>query len=136
MNLLRLLPCILLLAVVTRSELPINAPLGFRTQINVLNSMQAPYTGALVFKVNASGVLTGEYQADSIRPDPLYGQLVPVTGTISGNRIMLQIGNGMNAFSVNGTVNRQTITGSANQRGRIWTFTAVRVHLRKPPVTT
>lgn len=127
---------IILLAVVAKSVLPNGVPLGFRTQINVLNSLSAPYTGALVFKVNADGSVNGDYESDSIRPDPLYGQLIPVTGTISGNHILLQIGTGIRAFSITGTATGSGITGSATRSGRVWTFTAVRVHLRNPPAKT
>jgi hypothetical protein len=73
------------------------------------------------------------YESDSIRPDPLYGRQVPVTGTISGSQIRLQIGNGVRAFTINGTVNGQLITGSASMSSGIWSFRGVRVHLHNPP---
>jgi hypothetical protein len=136
MKFIGLLLGVALLGVTAQSALPVGPPLGFRTQINRLNSFESPYTGALVLRVKSNGTLSGGYESDSIRPDPLYGRLTPVTGTISGNHILLQIGTGIGAFSITGTVNRQTITGSATQRGRVWTFTAVRVHLRNPPATT
>jgi hypothetical protein len=95
--------------------------------------MNAPYTGALVFRLNGNGILNGLYESDSIRPDPLYGRQIPVTGTISGNQIRLQIGNGVNAFTVNGTVSGQVISGSASMSNGVWTFHGVRVHLHNPP---
>jgi hypothetical protein len=129
----RLLSAFVIVAVVTKFPFPAGPPIGFRTEVNRLNSMNPPYTGALVFRLNSSGVLNGLYEADSIRPDPLYGRQVPVTGTISGNHIRLQIGNGVNAFTINGSVNGERITGSAMMRNGVWTFKAVRVHLQNPP---
>lgn len=136
MKLLNVLLGVILLAVAAKPALPVGTPLGFRTQINGLNSMNVPYTGALVIRVNSGGIISGQYQSDSIRPDPMYGRLTAVTGTISGDRILLQIGIGTGAFAVNGTVTGRGISGSARQNGRIWTFTAVRVHLKNPPAQT
>jgi hypothetical protein len=130
----RLLSTFVIVAVTTKFPFPTSAPIGFRTEISRLASTSMPYTGALVFRLNSSGVLNGLYESDSIRPDPLYGRQVPVTGSISGNHIRVQIGNGVNAFTMNGTVSGQEITGSAMMRNGVWTFKAVRVHLQNPPV--
>jgi hypothetical protein len=133
---LGLLLAVSLIAAVGKSTLPVGVPLGYRTQINVLNSLGEPYTGALVFRVNGDGTVSGDYESDSVRPDPLYGRLIPVTGTVSGNQVLLQIGNGVHAFSMNGTISRHSISGSATQNGRVWTFSAMRVHLQNPPAKT
>jgi hypothetical protein len=133
MILSRLLSTFVIVAVVAKFPFPVGPAVGFRTEINRLDSMNAPFTGALVFRLNGSGILNGLYESDSIRPDPLYGRQIPVTGTISGNQVRLQIGNGVNAFTVNGTVSGQRISGSAMMRNGVWTFRAVRVHLHNPP---
>lgn len=133
MLLSRLLSTFVIIAVVSKFPFPAGAPVGFRTEINRLNSVNAPFTGALVFRLNTNGILNGLYESDSIRPDPLYGQQVPVTGTLSGSHIRLQIGNGVNAFTVNGTVSGEVISGSAAMRNGVWTFKGVRVHLHNPP---
>lgn len=136
MLLSRLLSTFVIVAAVSNAALPVATPLGFRTEMNVLHSSRAPFTGALVFKVNENGTLTGVYQADSIRPDPLYGRQTPVTGTLSGDRIRIQIGNGTNAIVISGSTNGHSITGSSSMRNAVWTFTAERVHLKNPPQQT
>ncbi len=132
----RFLSALVLIAVAVQYPFPVGVPQGFRTELNRLNAVTAPYTGALVFKLHENGILTGEYESDSIRPDPLYGQRIPVTGTISGTHIRLQIGTGVHAIAINGTVNEQNISGSVMRRDGVWTFKAVRVHLQNPPEKT
>jgi hypothetical protein len=136
MLLTRLFSTAIIVAVAAKFALPVGQPLGFRTEINRLNSVDAPYTGALVFKLNQNGILNGLYESDSIRPDPFYGQQIPVTGTLSGNNIRVQIGTGAGAVVINGTTNGHGITGSATMRGGVWTFKAERVHLHNPPAKT
>jgi hypothetical protein len=152
MAFLRLLMALLLVGVVAQPALPVGRPLGFRTQINQLHSMRMPFTGALVITVNASGNITGRYQSDSMRPDPMYGRMIPVTGSVSGNRIRIDLGAGTSAISINGTIgDGGGITGSAMMRGGalragmmrgrmmstgVLTFSAVPVHLHNPPTQT
>lgn len=95
-------------------------------------------TGAPVIKVSPDDIISGVYQSDSIRPDPLYGRQVTVTGTIStGANIQLQIGVGPVALAVRGNITTSKITASAaNASLGILTFTATRVHLHKPPAET
>ncbi|HEV2909581.1 MAG TPA: hypothetical protein VGX02_09930 [Candidatus Eremiobacteraceae bacterium] len=117
---------------------PVNQPLGYQVEMNRQFSSGPPFTGALVFTVNAEGILNGIYESDSIRPDPLYGRRVTVTGTISkDNRIQLQIGVGSVALTVRGTINAHHISASAaNASLGILQFNATRVHLHKPPSET
>lgn len=133
MILARLLSTFVIVAVAAKFPFPVGAPVGFRTEINRLNTANAPFTGALVFQLNNNGIINGLYEADSMRPDPLYGRKTTVTGSISGSQIRLQIGTGVNAFTINGTVNGELITGSASASNGIWTFRGVRVHLHNPP---
>lgn len=136
MLLARLFSTAVIVAVTTKLAFPVGQPLGFRTEINRLHSTDAPYTGALVFKVNQNGILNGLYESDSIRPDPFYGQKIPVTGTLSGNNIRVQIGTGARAIVINGTANDHAISGSATMRGAVWVFKGERVHLHNPPANT
>ncbi|MBV8170842.1 MAG: hypothetical protein JO219_02810 [Candidatus Eremiobacteraeota bacterium] len=116
---------------------PVNTPLGYRVEMSEQFSNGAPFTGALVFKVNNEGIINGVYEADSIRPDPLYGQREVVTGGISsGNKIRLQIGVGTVALTVRGDITQHAIKASASRGGAILIFNGERVHLQKPPQQT
>jgi len=123
---------------VTTLKWPAQEALGFRTQISPQFGIAAPYTGALVITVDNKGYLKGEYQSDSIRPDPMYGRTVPVSGAISNNGIQLQIGGALRPITVSGTYTNNAITGTVTGgiRGGIWTFHATRVHLKAPPKNT
>jgi hypothetical protein len=125
-------------AVIEKTVWPVSKPLGFRTELSRAFSVMVPFTGALVFTVNQSGIISGLYESDSVRPDPLYGRQIPVTGTVSGNNIHLQIGSGARVITINGTytddkVSGQVLSGLSNG---IWTFGATRVHLQAPPQNT
>ena len=70
-------------------------------------------------------------------PDPLYGRLTPVTGSISGtDRVRIQIGNGVRALVVTGSYTANSISGNVSGLRGIWTMRATRVHLRNPPQPT
>jgi len=128
----------LMLGVTTTPQWPVNQPIGFRTEMSQLHASSAPYTGALVVKINDEGIFNGVYQSDSIRPDPFYGQQIPVTGSLSGNNVRIQIGSGPKAVTINGTYTANEISGSVTSglRGGIWVFKGTRVHLKKPPQNT
>jgi hypothetical protein len=87
-----------------------------------LNNTTYPYSGLLRLTIK-HGIVSGTYVSTSIRPDPLDGRILPVTGTISGNQVTLNIGN---AMRFNGTVrgNGRILTGSLQWRGQIYTFEA------------
>lgn len=126
-----------LLLAVTTAKWPAEQPLGFRTEISPQFGISAPYTGALVLKVDEKGYIRGTYQSDSIRPDPMYGRNVQVTGSVSGNGIQLQIGGAFHPLTVSGTYTNSAITGSVTGGLRgIWRFHATRVHLKAPPSNT
>jgi hypothetical protein len=117
---------------------PVNTPLGYQVQMNVRNSLRPPFTGALVIRVSPAGIISGVYASDSIRPDPLFGHQVPVTGSISsGNNIRLQIGVGSVALTVRGTISQYKIEASAaNARLGVLVFEGTQVHLQTPPAQT
>lgn len=125
------------LLAVTTLKWPTEQPMGFRTEIAPQFGIAAPYTGALVLKVDSKGYIRGTYQSDSIRPDPMYGRNVSVSGSVSGNAIRLQIGGAFHPLTVNGTYTNSAITGSVTGGLRgIWRFHATRVHLKEPPANT
>ena len=49
---------------------------------------RVPYSGTMNLKFN-QGIVSGTYVADSVRPDPLYGRTVAVSGKVSEGRITL-----------------------------------------------
>ena len=80
-----------------------------------------PYSGLLKLKSN-HGVITGTYESTSVRPDPMSGRIINVTGNTSGGSISLHFA----SFNLqNGTIDSHgTITGTANWQGRLWNFMA------------
>lgn len=82
-----------------------------------------PYSGEVKLTFN-HGIISGTYSATSSRPDPLYGRIVNVTGTVQHGNINLDVG-GMSGFSVRGTLSGDgTISGTATQKGRLYSFLA------------
>jgi hypothetical protein len=47
-----------------------------------------PYSGTLKLKFN-DGIVSGTYAAESVRPDPLYGRTINVSGGVSQGHITL-----------------------------------------------
>jgi len=82
-----------------------------------------PYAGEMKLKYN-HGIISGTYTATSVRPDPLYGRIVNVTGTVQHGNINLDVG-GISGFAVRGTLSGDgTISGTATQKGRTYNFLA------------
>jgi hypothetical protein len=90
---------------------------------NPLFSGGVPYSGEMKLKFN-HGIIAGTYTATSTRPDPLYGRIVNVTGTVQHGNINLDVG-GIGGFTVRGTLAGDgTISGTATQKGHRFTFLA------------
>lgn len=82
-----------------------------------------PYSGVLKLKFN-HGIISGTYDSESVRPDPLRGRIVNVTGGISGNHVSLRFATSSFTLS-NGTIdNHGTISGTANYQGSLYNFLA------------
>ncbi len=82
-----------------------------------------PYSGVMKLKFN-HGVISGTYDSQSVRPDPLRGRIVNVTGTISGEHVSLRFATSSFTLS-NGTINGHgTIQGTANYQGHLYNFMA------------
>jgi hypothetical protein len=82
-----------------------------------------PYSGEMKLKFN-HGIISGTYTATSVKPDPMYGRIISVTGTVSHGNINLDIG-GMSGFTVRGTLEKDgTISGTATKKGHQYRFLA------------
>ena len=70
------------------------------------------------------GIISGTYTATSVKPDPMYGRIINVTGTVTHGNIYLDVG-GMSGFNVRGTIEKDgTISGTATQKSKQYRFLA------------
>jgi hypothetical protein len=82
-----------------------------------------PYSGIMVLKFN-HGIISGTYDSTSVRPDPLRGRIVPVTGNVSHGNITLIL-QASGGFTVRGTLSDDaSISGTATIRGSFYSFLA------------
>ncbi len=82
-----------------------------------------PYAGTMKLKFN-HGIISGTYTAESVRPDPLYGRIVGVSGNVSKGEITLIV-QAPGGFTVRGTLAGDgEISGTATVKGRFYTFLA------------
>jgi hypothetical protein len=89
----------------------------------IFGSYGVPRTGTMSLAVN-DGTISGTYSGTSVSPDFLDNRIVPVTGTVSPNDgyIQLYIGG---AITLRGSMaGNGTITGTAEENGRLYEFTA------------
>lgn len=84
---------------------------------------RGPYSGRMKLKFS-QGIISGTYVSDSIRPDPLYGRTIAVSGNVSEGQITL-IFQTMGGFTVRGTLAGDgEISGTATINGRFYNFLA------------
>jgi hypothetical protein len=82
-----------------------------------------PYAGEMKLSFN-HGIISGTYSSMSTRPDPLYGRIINVTGTVQHGNINLDVG-GISGFTVRGTMSGNgEISGTATQKGHMYRFLA------------
>lgn len=84
-----------------------------------------PHLGSMHLSIH-DGAIAGTYSGMSVMPDALNDRIVPVTGTIDrqDGHVQLQIGS---AISFQGTMYPDdTISGTADYRGRLYDFVAER----------
>jgi hypothetical protein len=84
---------------------------------------RVPNSGIMKLNFN-HGIISGTYVSQSVRPDPLYGRTIIVSGNVSEGQItlILQTGGG---FTVRGTLAGDgEISGTATINGRFYTFLA------------
>jgi hypothetical protein len=88
------------------------------------NTQDFPYEGTMVLNFN-DGIISGTYTDSSVRPGgPLANRHnAQISGGTSGGNIHFTIGGG--GFSFRGTITGDTITGTAQARGRMFEFEAI-----------
>ncbi len=86
-------------------------------------SQKVPYSGIMKLKFN-HGIVSGTYLSESVRPDPLYGRTIAVTGNVSEGQITLNL-SAMGGFTVRGTLGGDgQISGTATVKGSFYNFLA------------
>jgi hypothetical protein len=84
---------------------------------------RVPYSGTMNLKFN-QGIVSGTYVSDSVRPDPLRGRTVPLSGNVSEGRITLIFQSPAN-FTMRGTIAGDgEISGSGTIRGSSYNLLA------------
>ncbi len=84
---------------------------------------RVPYSGTLKLKFD-HGIVSGTYTSESVRPDPLYGRTIAVSGGVSNGQVTLDL-NAMGGFTVRGTLSGNgEISGTATIRGSFYSFLA------------
>lgn len=84
---------------------------------------RVPNNGILKLKFN-HGVVSGTYVSESVRPDPLYGRTIAVSGGVSEGNITLNF-SAPGGFTVRGTIAGDgEISGTATIRGSFYNFRA------------
>lgn len=82
-----------------------------------------PYSGIMKLDFN-HGIISGTYESTSVRPDPMRGRIVNISGNVSKGQITL-IFHGPGSFTVRGTLDENaTISGTATIRGSFYSFLA------------
>lgn len=122
--LLLMLPALPVLAVVS---VEIHQPVWSATYVAAyqptFGNQGQPFTGTLKLNFN-HGIVSGTYVSHSIRPDPLFGRTIGVSGGVSHGQITLNFG-ASGGFVVRGTLAQDgEISGTATIRGRFFSFLA------------
>jgi hypothetical protein len=82
-----------------------------------------PYSGSLKLTFN-DGIVSGTYASDSVRPDPLRGRIIAVSGGVSEGHITLNF-QAAGGFTVRGTLAADgEISGTATIKGQFYNFLA------------
>lgn len=82
-----------------------------------------PHAGTMKLKFN-NGIVTGTYVSESVRPDPLYGRPIAISGNVSAGNITLIL-QAPGGFTVRGTIAENgEISGTATIKGSFYTFMA------------
>jgi hypothetical protein len=82
-----------------------------------------PYHGIMKLKFN-HGIISGTYVSESVRPDPLYGRTIAVSGNVSRGDIYLVM-QAPGGFTIRGTIAENgEISGTATVRGTFYSYMA------------
>lgn len=122
--LLLALPALPVLAVVsTIAHQPVWGATYVAAYRSTFGTQGEPFTGTLKLSFN-HGIINGTYVSNSVRPDPLFGRTVPVSGGVSQGHITLNF-TASGGFVVRGTLAGDgEISGTATIRGRFFSFLA------------
>ena len=86
-------------------------------------AQRVPNSGTLKLKFD-HGIASGTYVSESVRPDPLYGRTIAVSGNVSHGQITL-IFQAPGGFTVRGTLAADgEISGTATIKGSFYNFLA------------
>lgn len=86
-------------------------------------AQRVPNSGTLKLKFD-HGIISGTYVSESVRPDPLYGRTIAVSGGVSEGHITLNL-QAPGGFTVRGTLGGNgEISGTATIRGQFYNFIA------------
>lgn len=82
-----------------------------------------PHSGIMKLRFN-NGIVSGTYESTSVRPDPLYGRTISVSGNVSEGQITLILQT-FGGFTVRGTLAGDgEISGTATINGHFYSFLA------------
>jgi hypothetical protein len=107
----------------TALVVPVGTPLKFHCQWTQRFGRGTPWTGDMTIKDNAEGLINGTYRSTSIKPDPFYGKIITVTGSISGKSVRLSFGIVPNV-TVRGELIKGGIQGTTAYNGGTLEFAA------------
>ena len=86
-------------------------------------SQGVPRSGTMKLKFD-HGIVSGTYVSESVRPDPLYGRTIAVSGGVSQGQITLNL-QAPGGFTVRGTLAADgEISGTATIKGQFYSFLA------------
>jgi hypothetical protein len=97
----------------------------YTTEMGPRDSFSVPYTGTMELKYSSDGIINGTYRSTSVRPDPMSGRIVTVTGALmDNNRIRLSFAYGN--YSFRGTVEKggEIVASATDNRGKVVVFKA------------
>jgi hypothetical protein len=94
-----------------RADSGVARTLHFSTAMVPTLGDQAERDGDMIVTIAPDGSISGTYRGTAPKSDSLYGKTVPVTGTLSGTRVHLEIGQ-------NGELH---VDGSLDQNGIVAT---------------
>jgi hypothetical protein len=103
------------------SALPVGTPLAYNCQWTQRFKNSTPWTGDMTITVNAESIINGKYKSTSIKPDPLYGRIITVTGGLNGKNIRLSFGV-VPSLTVHGEVMSNGIQGTSSYNGGTLVF--------------
>lgn len=86
-------------------------------------AQRIPNSGTMKLKFD-HGIVSGTYVSESVRPDPLYGRTIAVSGNVSEGHITLIL-QAPGGFTVRGTLaGNGEISGTATIKGSFYSFLA------------